>query len=284
MTLEEKKASHRILLRQVVNKRIKKGKVNHKDMKHGQTILHCVALDGDLESARKLLSVGAKLNIEDDYGRNPLYYAALRNHKELLSFFITANSKINNDRVELLNVLDKLFTYGYWLSPLTVGEGETSGVIDPSIRNDECKEFLIQRIILDDPNTVKPYYIRNHPEFSKFWDECKNQYNNKIPAQNSNRKYLVIDNGYMTIGLIIGAMIIGYFIGSICGPIGAIVGSVIGAICLVAAVYGAEKFHNKVNKEKANDPTISTGAAVTKVLSKIFITTQHSDPFHQPGQ
>ncbi|WP_168464090.1 hypothetical protein [Wolbachia endosymbiont of Ctenocephalides felis wCfeT] len=102
---------------------------------------------------------------------------------------------------------------------------------------------------------------------------------NQLPAQNSNRIYLVTGI-CMVIGLIAGAAI-GFVIGSI--TTGSLTGGLQGAIvcAVLGLVIGAilspcvAKFREE---KKANDPkNISTGTAVKKELSNTS-TTQHSGP------
>lgn len=42
---------------------------------YGRTPLHCAALEGSTEAAKILISYGANVNTQDDYGRTPLHCA-----------------------------------------------------------------------------------------------------------------------------------------------------------------------------------------------------------------
>jgi ankyrin repeat protein len=51
--------------------------------------LHVAVVRGDLPAVRKLVDAGAEVNAEGEFGRSPLYYAALSGYREIVSFLLT---------------------------------------------------------------------------------------------------------------------------------------------------------------------------------------------------
>ena len=62
----------------------------------GETLLHAAAFYlSDVEIMQYLVSVGANVNVKDDYGRAPLYSAAYFNSVEALQFLVSVGAEVN---------------------------------------------------------------------------------------------------------------------------------------------------------------------------------------------
>jgi serine/threonine-protein phosphatase 6 regulatory ankyrin repeat subunit B len=78
----------------------------------GSTLLHRAAFTGDIKLTTLLLNAGADIQIQDNMGRYPLHYAALRGHEAVLSLLLTSPP---------LNYINTLDTSG--LTPLMLAAG-----------------------------------------------------------------------------------------------------------------------------------------------------------------
>ncbi|XP_012558139.2 uncharacterized protein LOC100201978 isoform X1 [Hydra vulgaris] len=68
--------------------------INFSD-KYGQSVIHEIVRDWNIESAKYVFKKGADLNKEDKYGRTPLHLASAVNHYEMVEWLITNGASIN---------------------------------------------------------------------------------------------------------------------------------------------------------------------------------------------
>jgi len=57
--------------------------------------IHKAARDGNIEAVKQHLAAGADVNAKDDWGKTPLYVAALGGHKEIAELLIAKGADVN---------------------------------------------------------------------------------------------------------------------------------------------------------------------------------------------
>ena len=85
--------------------------------KHGQSIMHEVAREWDTGLAHWLFSQGAPIDVEDNWGRTPLFVAASSNHVPMVKWLIKNGGKNN---MSISNSTESVYTLFYkkvsWVS------------------------------------------------------------------------------------------------------------------------------------------------------------------------
>ena len=68
--------------------------------------IHDAAGEGNIEAVKQHLAAGADVNAKDDWGKTPLYVAALGGHKEIAELLIAKGADVNTKDVDGKTPLD----------------------------------------------------------------------------------------------------------------------------------------------------------------------------------
>lgn len=75
--------------------------INEKNNKNDDfSALHYAIHLGDLDTAKALLDIGAKVDVQDDYGWTPLYWAIVNAKEELVKLLINHGANVNTKDAE----------------------------------------------------------------------------------------------------------------------------------------------------------------------------------------
>ena len=64
-------------------------------LKDGYAPLHRVVLDGNLDEVVGIINIGADVNLQDSYGRTPLWWAAERDNTEIVKILLDVGAKVD---------------------------------------------------------------------------------------------------------------------------------------------------------------------------------------------
>ena len=91
-----KKTSNEKIDYKFLHSLIRNGAAVNVSDKYGQTVLHEVARNWNVDVAKFLISYGGDVNQPDRYGRTPLHLAAASNHPEMVDFLLRNGGILNS--------------------------------------------------------------------------------------------------------------------------------------------------------------------------------------------
>ncbi|WP_342227226.1 ankyrin repeat domain-containing protein [Rickettsiella endosymbiont of Rhagonycha lignosa] len=148
----------------------------------GLTPLHNACFYRGIEISKLLIEKGANINVADNKGLTPLHKACSRGRTDVAKLFIENGAKVNaTDKGLIHTPLHKACLAEYTdIVKLLIENGANVNATDhrsplyiaSSFKRDEIVKLLISAILLENlGKKEKPEYIKQHQDFSAYWDE-----------------------------------------------------------------------------------------------------------------
>lgn len=79
------------------NKDVVKSLLNERVFENSSTVLHHIVKNNNMFALKLAIEYGADVNIEDCYGRTPIFYAVSSGYKDMVIFLLDMGAIVNKD-------------------------------------------------------------------------------------------------------------------------------------------------------------------------------------------